>query len=144
MCAILSPESCGAVCPVAAIYCGTSGYACYIKSQEEANEEGMSLLSYNVYPFVFIFYLNPNYSLIYVIIDIIYIQLDEEGESEIEGEDNAEPAGEADEEAEEEEDAVEEEGSGKREDPSFDTIIFPKLRSADQEDIKLETNLNLE
>ena len=74
---------------------------------------------------------------------MIYIQLDEEGEDEIEGEDDAEPAGEAAEQVEEEEEA-EEEGSGKREDPNFDTFIFPKLRSADQEDIKLETDLNQE
>ena len=78
---------------------------------------------------------------------MIYIQLDEEGEDEIEGEDDAEPAGEAAEQVEEEEEAEEEEeeeGSGKREDPNFDTFIFPKLRSADQEDIKLETDLNQE
>jgi len=39
LCAVLSPESCGAVCPVAAIFCGTSGYACSIKSKEEADEQ---------------------------------------------------------------------------------------------------------
>jgi len=39
LCAVLSPESCGAVCPVAAIFCGTSGYACTIKAKEEANEQ---------------------------------------------------------------------------------------------------------
>ena len=81
----------------------------------------------------------------YIDIDIIYVQLDEEGEGEIDGEDNAEPAEEAVEPAEEEEEAEEdEETSGKREDPNFHTIIFPKLRSADKEDIKLETNLNQE
>ena len=39
---MLSPESCGAVCPVAAIFCGTSGYACKIKSKEEATEPGIA------------------------------------------------------------------------------------------------------
>ena len=39
LCAILSPESCGAVCPVAAIYCGTSGYACGIKAAKAQSTE---------------------------------------------------------------------------------------------------------
>ena len=39
LCAIISPESCVTVCPVAAIFCGSSGYACTIKGAFNDNSE---------------------------------------------------------------------------------------------------------
>ena len=36
---MLSPESCAAVCPVAATFCGISGYACVVEKLQAAQEE---------------------------------------------------------------------------------------------------------
>ena len=36
---MLSPESCAAVCPVAATFCGISGYACVVEKLQTAQEE---------------------------------------------------------------------------------------------------------
>ncbi|QQP51599.1 Uncharacterized protein FKW44_013016, partial [Caligus rogercresseyi] len=39
LCAMVAPDTCGVVCPVAALYCGTSGYACMGKEEEIPVEE---------------------------------------------------------------------------------------------------------
>ena len=36
LCAILSPDTCSAICPISAVYCGTAGYVC--KDPEEEPE----------------------------------------------------------------------------------------------------------
>ena len=38
-CAIVSPDTCGIVCPVAGIYCGVAGYACEDEEEETTNTE---------------------------------------------------------------------------------------------------------
>lgn len=40
LCAILSPDTCGAVCPIAGLYCGTAAFACAEEKKDEEEEEG--------------------------------------------------------------------------------------------------------
>jgi len=39
LCAVFGPDSCSIVCPVGAIYCGTSGYACALESAKKNKKE---------------------------------------------------------------------------------------------------------
>ena len=97
---MLSPESCGAVCPVAAIFCGTSGYACKIKSKEEATEPGIAKTLRYFGQYVLYHCTTKKVILAFFIFNIEVAT--DEG-SGADGDDAAEPAEGAEEDAEEEE-----------------------------------------